>query len=327
MNATDERLVQLTRRRGMSETSFAEMLALLGERRAAQVVADEATGPFAETLAESRFVASAAGVPDCLTCGACCAFFHQIVVLDCDSTPRRLTWAVWDAADISGPKTRWLRREPDRGHCIAFAGRVGERAGCAIYELRPRSCRAFEAGSDRCRAVRRAYGLEPPLSEPEQIEYTKSLEADGAGDQLNQAEVLASRSAASLAGQEKLALLGEMIDYNRTRLAEMLCEAERLHALLAEKGSAAVAASAARRVSAINEEAQAVAAAIARLSVVESGRALDEAAIEAAGLLELAAQSQAASERAARWLLALGEEAFARLAPGPFKSGEMNPPR
>src|SRR5205085_9638922 len=102
-----------------------------------------------------------------------------------------------------------------------------ERTRCEMYELRPRSCRAFEAGSDRCRAVRRAYGLEPPLALSERIEYAKWFEAD-AGDALHQAEALASRSAASFGGGEKPALLGEMIDYNSARLREILREAERL---------------------------------------------------------------------------------------------------
>src|SRR2546423_3600268 len=268
-SAAPPRLVQLTRRRGMSEASFAEMLALLGQRRAGVVVADEATGQLAETIAESRFGASEAGVPDCMACGACCAFFHQIAVLDCDPTPRGLTWAVWEAGDIAGPKTRWLRREPHKGDCIAFAGRVGEHACCTIYELRPRSCRAFEAGSDRCRAVRRAYGLEPQLSERERIEYAKPIEADASGDALSHAEALASRNAASLTGREKLALLGEVIDYHCVRLREIFREAERLQSLLEEKGIAAVATNAARRLSAINGEVQTVTAAIARLPVVE----------------------------------------------------------
>ncbi|HJQ23132.1 MAG TPA: YkgJ family cysteine cluster protein [Blastocatellia bacterium] len=293
------RLVQLTGKRGMSEADFAEMLAELGERRARFVVADETTERFAESVAESCFATNAASLPDCLTCGACCAFFHQVAVLDSDPTPRRLTWAVWDAGDVAGPKTRWLRREPDQGHCVAFAGQVGERARCEIYELRPRSCRAFEAGSDRCRAVRRAYGLEPRLAECERIEHAKRLEVD-AGDALHQAEALTSRGAASFGGREKLALLGEMIDYNRARLGEILREAERLQALLDEKRSAAIATNIARRVCAINEEVQAVAAAIAR------GPVIGEAA-----LLDIAAQSQAGLERAARWLLAIGEEVFA----------------
>jgi Fe-S-cluster containining protein len=328
MNATDTdqpirptpaappRLVQLTRKRGMSEAHFAEMLTQLGQRRAGIVVAPEVTDRLAETVAESLFELSREAVPDCLTCGACCAFFHQIAVLDCDPTPRRLTWMVWDAGNVSGPKTRWLRREPDQGHCIAFTGSVGEHARCAIYELRPTSCRAFEAGSDRCRAVRRAYGLEPPLSELERVEYAKRLRADNLSAELNQVEALNDREAASFSGREKLTLLDEMIDYNRARLAEISREAERLQSLLVGKGSAAITTDAARRANAIDGELRAVTSAIARLPLIESLEPFDEATIEAASrdLLEVATQSQAALERAARWLAALGEEVFATFA-------------
>jgi len=310
------RLVQLTRKRGMNEAHFAEMLAQLGQQRAGMVAADEATDRLAETVAESLFELRAEAAPDCLACGACCAFFHQIAVLDCDPTPRRLTWMVWDAGDISGPKTRWLRREPHQGHCVAFTGSVGEQARCAIYELRPTSCRAFEAGSDRCRAVRRAYGLEPPMTELERVEYAKRFGADDLSAELNHVETLNDREAASFSGREKLTLLGEMIGYNRARLTEIFREAERLQSLLVGKGSTAIATDAARRVNAINLELQAVTAAIARLPLIESLESFDDAQIEKASrdLLEVATQSQAALERAGRWLAALGEEVFATFA-------------
>lgn len=306
-------LVQLTRKRAMSEATFAEMMERLGQRRAGLVRADEGPGLYAETLAESDFAADQTGAPDCLKCGACCAYFHQVAVLDRDPTPRRLTWMVWEAEDIAGPKLRWLKREPRAGHCLAFAGSVGQQASCAIYELRPNSCRAFEAGSDRCRAVRRVYGLEPPLSEIERIEHAKRIQAEADGSEWNQLEALASRDAASFSGREKLSLLGEMIDHNRARLGEILREAQRLQTLLAEKGIARAATNGARVACAINEEAQALTSAIARLPLIECAESLDEAAIEKlnGGLLEVAAQSQAALERASRWLLGLGKAVFA----------------
>jgi uncharacterized protein len=262
--APPSRLVQLARKRGLSEASFREMLAHLGRRRAGVVAADEMPGLYAETLSESVFGAGEMGVPDCLTCGACCAYFHQIAVLDYDPTPRRLTWAVWDDGDIAGPKTRWLRREPDRGHCVAFAGSVGHDARCAIYELRPHSCRAFEAGSDRCRAVRRAYGLEPSLSAAERTGHAARLQAD-AGDELRQVEALTERAAASFDEEEKMSRLGEMIEYNGARLAAILREAERLEALLAGKAVLALAENAARHVNAIREEARVITLAAVRL--------------------------------------------------------------
>jgi Fe-S-cluster containining protein len=312
--AAPQRLVQLTRKRGMSEAAFAEMMERLGRQRTGMVVADEGLGLYAETMAESLFVANQTGVPDCLTCGACCAYFHQIAVLDRDATPRRLTWTVWDAGDIAGPKTRWLRREPLEGRCIAFAGGVGQHARCAIYEVRPNSCKAFEAGSDRCRAVRRVYGLEPPLSKIERIEHARRLQAD-AGGEWNQLEALVSRDAASFSGREKIRLLGEMIDYNRTKLAEMFIEAQRLQSSLADERTASASAHGARHLNAINEEAQGILSAVARLPVIGCAESLDEAEIEKINrdLLDIAAQSQAALERAARWLAALGEVVFATL--------------
>jgi len=302
-------LVQLTRKRGMSEAAFAEVLEHLARRRAGVVVADEGPSLYTETVAESLFNANQAGVPDCLTCGACCAYFHQVAVLDIDPTPRRLTWTVWETEDIAGPKTRWLRREPLEGHCIAFAGSVGQHAVCAIYELRPNSCRAFEAGSDRCRGVRRGYGLEPPLSEIERIEHAKRTQMDADSDALDQVEVLASRDAASFSGREKLKLLGEMIDYNRAKLMAILREAQRLQALLAERGVAWAAAPSARYRNAINLEAQAVTSAVARMPVLECFESLDEAQTEAINrdLLAVAGQSQTALTHASRWLVALGE--------------------
>src|SRR5689334_9359892 len=92
----NDRLIQLTRKRGMNEAAFAEMIEQLDRRRAQVLVTDEEVGLYAETLAESVFTESSSALPDCQTCGACCAFFHQIAVLDSDPTPRRLTWAVWN---------------------------------------------------------------------------------------------------------------------------------------------------------------------------------------------------------------------------------------
>jgi uncharacterized protein len=306
-------LVQLTRKRAMSEASFAAMIDQLGQRRAGMAAAGEGPGLYAEAIAESFFVANQTGVPDCQTCGACCAYFHQVAVLDSDPTPRRLTWTVWDAEDIAGPKTRWLRREAHQGRCVAFAGSVGQHARCAIYELRPNSCRAFEAGSDRCRAVRRVYGLEPPLSEVEWTERAERIYAAASGSELNQVDALASRDAASFSGREKISLLVEMIDYHHAKLGDILKEAQRLQSLLAEKGIVRAAANGARQVNAIAEEAQAVTSAVARLPLIECAESLNEAAIEKINrdLLEVAAQSQAALVRASRWLAALGEVVFA----------------
>ena len=64
--------------------------------------------------------------------------------------------------------------------------------------------------------------------------------------------------------------------------------------------------------SAISEEARASTSAIAQGPAIEWRESLDELATEeiVRDLIDAAAHSQAASERAARWLLALGEVVF-----------------
>jgi Fe-S-cluster containining protein len=310
---SNDRLIQLTSKRGMSEADFAEMIGQLDQRRAQFLVADEEIGLYAETLAESVGRDRSSLLPDCQTCGACCAFFHQIVVLDSDPTPRRLTWAVWNDEAIAGPKTHWLRREALEGCCVAFKGRVGGHASCAIYELRPMSCRAFEAGSDRCRAVRRAYGLEPPLSEDERLEQTRRIQPEASGD-WSRVEALEGRDPSSFSQRERAKLLVEMIAYHRARLAEVASEAEHLHALLAEKGSVRPAATAAHHVNAINEEVRVVASIIKPSSLfsLDDVESWDDATMEEVSreLLDLAAQSQTALKRGARWLASLGALVF-----------------
>ncbi len=54
-----------------------------------------------------------------------------------------------------------------RPKCVALKGKIGENAGCSIYDLRPSPCRAFQASFEngihqqRCDEARRAHGLRP----------------------------------------------------------------------------------------------------------------------------------------------------------------------
>ena len=78
----------------------------------------------------------------------------------------------------SGPVTvdRFVRRDPETLTCAALEIENGERALCRIYEQRPRICRDFEAGSDKCHALRRAFGFEPFLSLDEMSEALEKLD-------------------------------------------------------------------------------------------------------------------------------------------------------
>ena len=288
-------LVQLTRKRAMSEPVFNTMVDRLDERRSGIVVAGEPLDLYAESVAESAFGAGGAA-PDCRTCGACCACFQQIPIVVEDATPRRFAWTVWDADDIAGPKSHWLRREPSEGFCVAFIGTIGASAACGIYELRPHACRAFESGSDRCRAVRRAYGLEAPLSHSELAERNKRLNRTPVAERVELPDAATP--------ERRSALLREMIDYASMKVVVILAEARRLHNLLVE--DRVPAASDARRIlGAISTEAHRLDSAVSRLWANLAERPAGAGSGDE--LLEIAALSQEALHRTARYLLALGE--------------------
>lgn len=103
-------------------------------------------------------------VPDCLTCGACCQALLCVGVRPSDTVARENYWEITVPTE-SGEIVvdRYLRRNEETLACTALSGTVGEKVGCTIYETRPVMCHHFDAGSDRCHAIRRAFGIEPFL--------------------------------------------------------------------------------------------------------------------------------------------------------------------
>jgi Fe-S-cluster containining protein len=105
------------------------------------------------------------GVPDCLTCGACCTNpeenrregFRDWVELDPRDVilGRRVAQKLVVYNQAGEPH---LRLDGDR--CAALRGKLGQRVFCSVYEIRPRACRRVEAGSDRCHQYRRERNLE-----------------------------------------------------------------------------------------------------------------------------------------------------------------------
>jgi len=116
-------------------------------------------------------------VPDCADCGACCGAFVRVPL---DPGSRVASSDTWDVrAEIDGTDLvvdRFLKRRKGDLACSKLAGAVGEPSRCSIYEDRPSTCRTFEAGSDRCHAIRRAYGLEPFLTLEEMSEAVGRLD-------------------------------------------------------------------------------------------------------------------------------------------------------
>jgi hypothetical protein len=103
--------------------------------------------------------------PDCLTCGACCVSHPCVGVRPSDDVDPELYWDI--TIDGEGGEIvvdRYVRRDSETLACVALGGTIGEKVACDIYESRPVTCRHLEAGSDRCHAIRRAFGIEPFLT-------------------------------------------------------------------------------------------------------------------------------------------------------------------
>jgi Fe-S-cluster containining protein len=116
-------------------------------------------------------------VPECTNCGACCAAFVRVPLEPSSSVPEDATWKITaEAIDDSLVVDRFIKRRSDDFVCSRLEGELGVKVSCGIYEDRPKTCRTFEAGSDRCHAIRRAYGLEPFLSIDEMSKAMDRLE-------------------------------------------------------------------------------------------------------------------------------------------------------
>ncbi len=91
--------------------------------------------------------------PPCLECGACCfSDLPDYVRVDGDDYARlgddAEAWVSWKGNRC------YLRMH--EGHCAALQVEPGGRFVCAIYELRPATCRELERGSPACAGERDA---------------------------------------------------------------------------------------------------------------------------------------------------------------------------
>ena len=101
---------------------------------------------------------------DCQTCGACCISdvptsprYVQLVEADLKRLPAKYL------LEIIPPRLNniWSYEGlgVDRDHldgpaCVAFRGRAGDNCQCDMYEDRPKICREFESGGNKCLEVR-----------------------------------------------------------------------------------------------------------------------------------------------------------------------------
>lgn len=176
-------LVQITRRKQFAENEFWTMMSALYERQWENLVPPQIPIEDLPSKVVMSFVTPPdAPVPDCLSCGACCTFLFVIGLNSVDQTPPENVWDVTQETKESQQIIidRFLRRDEKTFHCAALNNTKDNQKMCGIYEQRPRPCRNFEAGSDKCHSLRRLYGFEPELTMMEMFSAVEVLEAKAA---------------------------------------------------------------------------------------------------------------------------------------------------
>ena len=179
---SDAQFVQIERRERFTENEFWEMMVALDARKWTNLLPPQLSLEDLPTRRARNFVTPVdAPIPDCLTCGACCTFFFAVGVKPTDDAPPE---TVWNLTDESGELIvdSYLKRDAETLFCVSLETTADGQMPCGIYEQRPQTCRNFEAGSDKCHALRRIYGYEPFLTLQEmfdarQVLKTKESEA------------------------------------------------------------------------------------------------------------------------------------------------------
>ncbi|MGI8786716.1 MAG: YkgJ family cysteine cluster protein [Pyrinomonadaceae bacterium] len=174
---SDTQFVQIEKRGEYTESEFWEMIIALDARKWQNLLPPQISLEDLPTKRARNFVTQAdASVPDCLTCGACCTFLFVVGVKATDTAPPE---TIWNLTDESGEIIidSYLKRDAETLYCTSLKPTADGKMPCGIYEQRPQTCRSFEAGSDKCHALRRIYGYEPFLSLQEMFDARQILKA------------------------------------------------------------------------------------------------------------------------------------------------------
>jgi Fe-S-cluster containining protein len=180
--------VKLSRVRKTSENEFYPIINRMYEALWQQLLPPQIpTDGLSSKVEKNVITPPDAPIPDCLTCGACCQSLLCVGVRPSDNVHPDLVWDITaEANDGEIVVDRYLRRNGETLACVALEGTVGEKVACSIYDTRPVMCHHFDAGSDRCHAIRRAFGIEPFLSLQEMSDAMKKLKTqDNAAEPWN----------------------------------------------------------------------------------------------------------------------------------------------
>ncbi len=174
----ENRFVQITRQKKIAENEFYPMIGAMYEQIWQQLLPPQIlTEGLTTRRANNVITPPDAPVPDCLTCGACCVAMPCVGVRPSEEISAKDYWDITVEGE-NGEITvdRFLRRDAETLACASLEIQNGTKAVCKIYEQRPQICRDFEAGSDKCHALRRAFGFEPFLSLEGMSEALQKLE-------------------------------------------------------------------------------------------------------------------------------------------------------
>lgn len=120
-------------------------------------------------------------IPECMACGACCAYGPQWVAVTKEEVkhlPEDMTEAAKpEKWTIYGRKTpfRVMRVIGPEDRCAALYGRIGREVSCYVYQKRPEMCRRFERGSQECTWLLGYYGIGEPIEACAPSEDTGSV--------------------------------------------------------------------------------------------------------------------------------------------------------
>ena len=177
-------IVQITRQAKIPETKFYPAVNSMYEQIWGNLLPPQlVTDGLSNTVRNNVVTPPNAPIPDCLTCGACCQSLLCVGVRPSDKVDAGLYWDITSEGENEELVVdRYLRRDGETLACAALSGTIGERVACTIYETRPKMCHHFDAGSDRCHAIRRAYGIEPFLTIDEMLDAMEKLDARPVAD-------------------------------------------------------------------------------------------------------------------------------------------------
>lgn len=180
--------IQITRRERIAEDEFLSFVNAMYEQVWGNLLPPQIlTHDLSNTVAGNVITSENEPIPDCMTCGACCASFVCVDVNPGNPIASKDCWEITKRGKRSEfTVDRFIKRKEEDFSCVALEGEIGREVNCRVYEHRPRMCRLFEAGSDRCHAVRRAYGLEPFLSLMEMLEARQKLDKQENNDEDNE---------------------------------------------------------------------------------------------------------------------------------------------